>query len=313
MEELYEARKDFLTNCYTRDSLNPFLSRMESNYNLHKAPFSVFILDVDRFKSLNDKYGHLCGDEVLKYFSSSIRLDLEEEVNAPFRFGGDEFIVVFPGKAAREAHRLAQRLRKNIKARPCLYKGRGIQMGFSGGIASFPQDAKNSQELLEKADQALYASKNKGRGRVTTYGQMKDELLIKKVVLAFAVLAGLAMFFITRNYPDSVPKMLIAVTQKTFASFVPRPSGRMVRGIAETPPPAPAPIPPPAPTPLSVEPPPSRSAGDIVYFKTGGVLKGTVVSEDDEAVRIQPNLTAGKASLKIKKSDILKIERDAAV
>ena len=142
---------------------------------------------------------------------------------------------------------------------------------------------------------------------------MKDELLIKKVVLAFAVLAGLAMFFITRNYPDSVPKMLIAVTQKTFASFVPRPSGRMVRGIAETPPPAPAPIPPPAPTPLSVEPPPSRSAGDIVYFKTGGVLKGTVVSEDDEAVRIQPNLTAGKASLKIKKSDILKIERDAAV
>src|SRR3989338_1580528 len=114
---------------------------MEEEFLTNKKPFSVLILDVDHFKSFNDKYGHLYGDEVLKYFSSSLRLDLEDEENVPFRFGGDEFIMVFPNKTPNDAYHLAIRLRKNIRTRSCLIKGKQVSVTFSGGVASYPADA----------------------------------------------------------------------------------------------------------------------------------------------------------------------------
>src|SRR3989338_2726809 len=107
-------RKDTLTNCYATEGFNPFLVQMEAEYVATRVPFSILIMDVDHFKAFNDKHGHLNGDEVLKYFSSALRLDLEDEVNVPFRYGGDEFVVVFPNKSANEAFSLAQRLRKNM-------------------------------------------------------------------------------------------------------------------------------------------------------------------------------------------------------
>jgi len=158
--------RDFLTNCYGREGLIPLLQKMVADFPRTKKPFTVLILDVDHFKSFNDKYGHMNGDEVLKYFSSSMRLDLEDEENRPFRFGGDEFIMVFPSKTAGEAYHLAARLRRNIKTRSCLIKGKQIAISFSGGIASFPHDAKDVDELLEKADKALYRAKREGRNRV---------------------------------------------------------------------------------------------------------------------------------------------------
>ena len=120
--------KDFLTNCYSREALLPFLRKMEEEYTINKTPFSVLIMDVDSFKSFNDSYGHLTGDEVLKYFSSSMRLDLEDEENFAFRFGGDEFIMVFPRKTPLEALRLGTRLKKNMRTRSCLIKGKQIRV-----------------------------------------------------------------------------------------------------------------------------------------------------------------------------------------
>ena len=150
-----ETGKDFLTNCYAREGLIPYLKKMEEEYLTNKRPFSVLIMDVDHFKSFNDKYGHLYGDEVLKYFSSSMRLDLEDEENAAFRFGGDEFVTVFPNKAPGDAYRLASRLRKNIRTRSCLIKGRQISITFSGGISGYPTDANTIEDILDKADKAL--------------------------------------------------------------------------------------------------------------------------------------------------------------
>ena len=191
LDNLPEAGRDFLTNCYMREGLFPFLKKMEERFVAERKPFSLLVMDVDHFKMFNDKYGHLSGDEVLKYFSSSLRLDLEDEENVPFRFGGDEFIVVFPGKTAAESYKLASRLQKNIKSRSCLIKGRQLKITFSGGLASYPHDAKTPEDLLDKADKALYYSKNHGRGRTTKYGEMQAMQLLRALLVVVVLIGGL--------------------------------------------------------------------------------------------------------------------------
>src|SRR3989338_8934447 len=93
-----ELGKDFLTGCYTREGLYPQVQKLQEDYQRYQTPFSVLIIDIDRFKSFNDKYGHETGDKILKYFSNAIRLDLVAERTHLFRLGGDEFVILFPAK-----------------------------------------------------------------------------------------------------------------------------------------------------------------------------------------------------------------------
>lgn len=318
MEELVNAKKDYLTNCYTRDSLNPFLDKMEVAYRLNHVPFSVFIIDVDHFKFLNDKYGHLCGDEVLKYFASSIRLDLEEEVNAPFRWGGDEFIVVLPGKTAREVRRLAERLKRNIKSRPCLYKGRNIRMGFSGGIANYPEDAKSVNDLLERADQALYFSKQSGRGRVVMYQTMKTKTFVLRGAFVALVCAA---FFILYQMRNSVADFFSRQAARLPSFHFHSPFETMQKNTQELfklqdliPMPVTNAVPQPAtqsaPPPVA---PPVVETVDVIHLRSGRSFEGTVVSENDEEVKVKIQFKEGKGILGIKKADILNIEKGVKV
>ena len=71
------AQTDSLTMCYTKDALFPLLEKMKAEFSAHKKPFSLLLIDIDGFKGFNDKYGHIFGDEALKYFSSSLRLNLD--------------------------------------------------------------------------------------------------------------------------------------------------------------------------------------------------------------------------------------------
>ena len=130
MQELINAKRDFLTNCFTKEELKPFLDKVLFESGAYKKPFSILVIDVDKFKSFNDKYGHLCGDEVLKYFSSTLRLSLEGVQNMPFRFGGDEFVIVFPGATAVETYLHAVRIIKNVKSRHFLLKGSRKEVFF---------------------------------------------------------------------------------------------------------------------------------------------------------------------------------------
>lgn len=318
MHELIDATKDYLTHCYTRESLNPFLGKMEADYRLNHIPFSVLIIDVDHFKFFNDKYGHLCGDEVLKYFSSSIRLDLESEMNMPFRFGGDEFIVVFPGKTARETRRLAERLKKNIKMRPCLYKGKNIKMGFSGGITCYPGDANSVEELLERADEALYYSKNSGRGRIVVYETMKVRALVVRMTLVVLLFASIYLYTVTKDpLPRFVSEAWARISSISFRSpFHIPPKRPEVTSQVQTAKPAggqnvfnflrayvPSP-PTPAPDPTPVY--------DVIHLRSGRQVQGKILSENDDEVRLEVKFNEGKGSLGIRKADILDIERDVA-
>lgn len=300
-----ETSKDFLTNCYAREGIIPYLKKMEEEYLTNKRPFSVLIMDVDHFKSFNDKYGHLYGDEVLKYFSSSMRLDLEDEENAAFRFGGDEFVTVFPNKTPGDAWRLASRLRKNIRTRSCLIKGRQISITFSGGIAGYPTDARTIDDILDKADKALYYSKNHGRGRITKYSDLgsKEALQIGGLVAALIIIAATLYHF-----RDPLSSRFNSATS-ALTSTVQLPPAPVV----ENPPPVPAAPETPAETPsaesLPAIPIPAAPEVSKIYLETGRVVEGLIKSEDEDWVRVEVGgLEEGKGMLLVKKSQVIRIE-----
>ena len=307
--------KDFLTNCYTREGILPFLKHMEEAYLADKKPFTVLIMDVDHFKSFNDKYGHLLGDEVLKYFSSSMRLDLEDEENAPFRFGGDEFIMVFPNKTPAEAYHLASRFRKNIRTRSCLVKGRQIGVTFSGGIAGYPENASSIEDILDKADKALYYSKNHGRGRITKFSELnKKELL--QVTAIVLVLGGLGwtLYTFRDSLAERVADLEAVLSRVPLVSRWLAPKSEEAPAPVETPVPEAPPVetPPPAPAPPAeaVEPAAEPEPVSRIYLETGRIVTGVIKNEGEDTLRVEVALKEGQGTLQIKKSQVTRIETE---
>jgi len=280
MNNLTQSKRDFLTGCYTKEDLLPFLKSVWDESRIAKKPFSLLVIDVDRFKSFNDKYGHLCGDEVLKYFSSSLRLTLGETENFPFRFGGDEFVVVFPGKTSAEAYPFALKLVKNIKSRHFLLKGKQFKMSFSGGVASYPKDSVNVEDLLERADQAMYFSKRGGHGRSTQFSKIWLKKLQFFLSVGLTILAGI-VFVLFSGSLGKVSRLL-------------PPKLRIMAPIS-------APVSPVAPL--------REKNLDKVYLRSGGVLKGKIIREDDESLEIKLKLDRGEGMMEVRKSEISNIER----
>jgi len=124
---------------------------------------AVLVLDLDHFKEVNDTYGHAAGDAVLSEFARRIRIGLRE-VDVAFRQGGEEFVVLLPETDAYGAIIVAERLGAAVRDRPVSIEARGsIPVTVSIGVAVFPEHGKTVQEVLQAADDALYAAKNGGR------------------------------------------------------------------------------------------------------------------------------------------------------
>src|SRR3989338_1814153 len=102
MDLLRHAKKDYITKCYSREDMNDILRELEEDCRTTQKKFSILVADIDHFKSFNDKYGHFFGDEVLKYFAEALRIHLDDFQNIPIRFGGDEFVMIFPEKSAAQ-------------------------------------------------------------------------------------------------------------------------------------------------------------------------------------------------------------------
>ncbi len=296
MKVLSGAATDALTNCYIKDHLIPSLHELKEEFEFTKRPFTILMLDVDHFKSFNDKHGHLHGDEVLKYFSSSLHLNLVDQENVPFRFGGDEFVLVFPGQASAYCYNLAVGLQENIKSRLFLLKGKQYLMSFSAGIATFPDDAKTPEELIHKADQALYCSKRNGRGRTTEYNQIIIER-IKHFALVAGLLGmiGLGGYFYREDISAVIDRLrLMRITVRSVAAPSAKISSPALPKAAKKP-----------------TPPPSAREQDFdeVYLKSGEVLIGQIVLEAAEEVYVNLKRGRGEGMLAVKRSDILKIRK----
>ena len=154
---------DYLTKLYNRKEIDLILKKSINFYKRYKDNFSVILLDIDYFKETNDEYGHLIGDQVLISFSNILN-KYTREVDSIGRWGGEEFIIICQNTKKEEAIILAQKLKKIIEN----YKFKDIgHKTASFGVVSY-NDGESLNELLLRADQAMYRSKFKGRNTVTS-------------------------------------------------------------------------------------------------------------------------------------------------
>ncbi len=132
-----------------------------------EAPLSLALLDVDIFNKINEQYGHTTGDHVLVAVSEAIQVDAGNEALLG-RYGGDEFVIVFPGEEREQAFLKTEQIRQALSQRDLVTEdGKTIHgIYISGGVASFPVDGRTENELFRKADHALYRAKANGRKQV---------------------------------------------------------------------------------------------------------------------------------------------------
>ncbi|NOZ67713.1 MAG: sensor domain-containing diguanylate cyclase [Deferribacteres bacterium] len=155
---------DPLTGIYNRRYLNIRLSEEITRYNRYKHPFSFLMFDLDGFKEYNDTYGHISGDSLLKSLASVIESSLRT-IDIAARFGGDEFVVIFPQTAKMDAIQITNRLKEKIDRALSQYRIE-IPLTVSMGLATYPDDASSIMELIERTDQALYLAKKGGGNRI---------------------------------------------------------------------------------------------------------------------------------------------------
>ncbi|MDO6354486.1 GGDEF domain-containing protein [Caloramator sp. CAR-1] len=157
-----EAEIDPLTGLYNRKVLDKEIDNLiKQNVN-----FSIVIFDLDDFKKVNDTYGHLAGDQVLKEFANVIKKVIRK-TDIACRFGGEEILIILKGLSKEQAYIIAERIREKLEESNIIINGNSINVTVSGGIASYPEDANNIKELLNKADAALYIEgKSKGKNKI---------------------------------------------------------------------------------------------------------------------------------------------------
>jgi diguanylate cyclase (GGDEF)-like protein len=154
----YEASTDPLTGVFNRRAFEHAIAQ----WTAEEMPFSILLLDIDRFKRVNDTYGHLAGDEVIKGLAKVIRHAVRPE-DSCFRYGGEEFVVLLSHATAGKAVSAAERIRKAVERSRFLVDA---PVTVSIGLAHYPEHAASAEQLFEVADQALYRAKESGRNRV---------------------------------------------------------------------------------------------------------------------------------------------------
>jgi diguanylate cyclase (GGDEF)-like protein len=160
------AIRDSLTGLYLRRHMMERLNE-EVNRHLRRDQKMAFIMiDLDLFKKYNDQFGHMAGDLVLKHLGTLIQEHFGKPGNLTCRFGGEEFCIVLPDCGKKKAVEAAEALVKQVEKDGITLRREKTRITISAGVAGFPDDAKTKEDLLHKADDALYEAKRKGRNRV---------------------------------------------------------------------------------------------------------------------------------------------------
>lgn len=153
---------DALTQLWNRRHFESQLEIEVQRARRHRKPLTLLILDLDRFKSVNDRYGHPEGDRVLRVISSMIR-DSFRKTDIVCRYGGEEIAVIAPDTPFREAMQLAERTRERIAQTVMPATGEPFRVTVSIGLASLADDSGGAMDLMRDADMALYRAKAEGR------------------------------------------------------------------------------------------------------------------------------------------------------
>lgn len=164
---LQMAVTDVLTGLHNRRYLDSHLGGLFSEEGMRQRPLAALILDIDRFKAINDTYGHEAGDEVLRAFAERVRQHTRP-IDIVARYGGEEIVVLLPEAGLAEAHTIAERIRERIQAVPFAVQreSRMVSVTVSIGVAVRCSDDTSPNDMLRRADEGLYEAKAAGRNRV---------------------------------------------------------------------------------------------------------------------------------------------------
>lgn len=164
----YQAVHDPLTGVYNRNMMEQQMKDEVYRAARYNHSLSVFMLDIDHFKNINDTYGHGVGDIVLRDLATLIKNSIRKP-DYVARYGGEEFVVILPETPLHKARELAERLRRQVANYDISIKEDQIlNLTISIGVATFPDHTESPQNLLEAADKAMYVAKRQGRDRVQT-------------------------------------------------------------------------------------------------------------------------------------------------
>ena len=174
LEETHErlqdsSRRDALTGLYNRSYFHEGFERLLSRCRQARRPLSLLMVDLDHFKSINDRYGHLVGDDCLRWAAQRIGRTLRPHDALLARFGGEEFVVVLPDHDLRAAVEVAEEVRRSLVAEACEAQGIRLRVSASIGVHTIAPDAPDDiDDALDTADKALYSAKANGRDCVRT-------------------------------------------------------------------------------------------------------------------------------------------------
>jgi diguanylate cyclase (GGDEF)-like protein len=162
------AMTDSLTKIFNRRKFYELADNEFSRSQRYNHPLSVIMMDIDKFKLVNDTYGHAAGDQVLIRIAETCTGSMRT-IDILARYGGEEFVVMLPETTAQEADLTAERIRLLVARTPIKIGESTIHVTLSFGVVELDQTCKNIEELMDRSDQAMYASKNSGRNRVTIW------------------------------------------------------------------------------------------------------------------------------------------------
>jgi diguanylate cyclase len=161
-----EAARDSLTGLLNRKSFDEALISVEKSVPKEKANFSLLMLDIDYFKKFNDTYGHQVGDQVLKLVASTLKTGVKGG-DIVARYGGEEFAIILPKTTKENAFAVAEHVRDSVSSKDIINRGTGKVLGqirLSVGVSEY-KPGEALEDLIERADKALYEAKNNGRNQ----------------------------------------------------------------------------------------------------------------------------------------------------
>lgn len=176
-----QARRDALTQLANRHMFDREIGRQVDSAMASGGECGLVMLDVDRFKSLNDLHGHLAGDEVLRCVARTVEscVGRMRSTDRPLvaRYGGEELVVLLPGVPIHGAKRIAEQIIEAVRSAEVRFEDKTIRLTISAGIAVCPKDGTTPNDLIAAADEALYRAKNNGRDRWEAAGEERPETL----------------------------------------------------------------------------------------------------------------------------------------
>lgn len=163
-EQRRKAMHDALTGLPNREAYQQRLEQEVHRLQRYGNKLSLMVCDIDLFKRINDNYGHLAGDKVLKIIAKSLQINLRDS-DFIARFGGEEFVALMPETSKEDAKLVAEKLRNKIESSPFNFKKEPVQITVSFGISEF-SEGDSANDVFERADKALYKAKENGRNQV---------------------------------------------------------------------------------------------------------------------------------------------------